>query len=132
MITTAFFLILFFSKKPCKYFNQGKGECPFNARCFYLHAYPDGRIASPRPWRRRHRQDADGETSIISQILLWDFLDDAQENRSQQRDGNGVDVSDELEAFFRRLQMLGIALPGDDDSSSVSTSSGDDDSDDED
>ncbi|KAK2187536.1 hypothetical protein NP493_162g02032 [Ridgeia piscesae] len=49
------------STKPCKYFDQGRGECPFNAHCFYLHAYPDGRKASPRPVRRRRRQDDSGE-----------------------------------------------------------------------
>lgn len=102
------------SKKPCKYFNQGKGECPFNNKCFYLHAYPDGRIASPRPWHRRQRQDADGETSIIGRILLSDFLDEFQENR-RRRPGATQDEADEWETFFMRLQMLGIALPADDD-----------------
>uniref|UniRef100_H2YZX8 RING-type E3 ubiquitin transferase n=1 Tax=Ciona savignyi TaxID=51511 RepID=H2YZX8_CIOSA len=31
------------SNKACKYFDQGRGKCPFGANCFYLHAYSDGR-----------------------------------------------------------------------------------------
>jgi len=30
------------SKKSCKYFDQGRGKCPFGRYCFYLHAFPDG------------------------------------------------------------------------------------------
>ncbi|XP_060035185.1 E3 ubiquitin-protein ligase makorin-1-like [Erinaceus europaeus] len=27
----------------CKYFNKGRGKCPYGASCFYKHGYPDGR-----------------------------------------------------------------------------------------
>lgn len=30
------------SLKDCKYFNKGRGKCPFGNKCFYLHALPDG------------------------------------------------------------------------------------------
>uniref|UniRef100_A0A8C6G627 E3 ubiquitin-protein ligase makorin-2 n=1 Tax=Mus spicilegus TaxID=10103 RepID=A0A8C6G627_MUSSI len=30
-------------EKACKYFEQGKGTCPFGSKCLYHHAYPDGR-----------------------------------------------------------------------------------------
>ena len=46
-------MYVFCSKKHCRHFARGDGKCPFNEKCFYLHAYPDGRIASPRPVRRR-------------------------------------------------------------------------------
>ena len=82
------FLVLFadgnsflvhFSVKACKYFDQGRGECPFNEKCFYKHAYPDGRIASPKPRRRRRqRQNANGELDLIEQIILWDFLEERE------------------------------------------------------
>jgi E3 ubiquitin-protein ligase makorin len=67
-----------FSKKPCKYFDQGRGECPFNENCFYLHAYPDGRLASPKPLRRgRRRENADGgDLDLVQHIILWDFLEE--------------------------------------------------------
>ena len=42
------------SEKPCKYFNQGKNECPFGGACFYLHAYPDGSKAK-MPFPRHHK-----------------------------------------------------------------------------
>lgn len=68
------------SKKSCKYFAEGRGECPFNENCFYLHAYPDGRKASPKPRRRRARQNADGDLDLLSHIILWDFIEDRNEN----------------------------------------------------
>jgi len=79
-----------FSKKHCKHFNRGKGKCPFNEKCFYLHAYPDGRVASPRPVRRRehsdrHRpnrtdysdddDDDDDDVLIADQASLYDIIE---------------------------------------------------------
>ena len=50
LISNGFIFILFIKrKKPCQYFKQGKGECPFYDKCFYLHALPDGSIAPPQP-----------------------------------------------------------------------------------
>lgn len=40
-------------KKPCKYFEQGKGTCPFGGKCLYLHAYPDGTRAEPEKPRKQ-------------------------------------------------------------------------------
>ena len=56
-------------KKPCKYFDEGKGDCPFNENCFYKHAYPDGRPASPKPQRRRQRRNGDGDLDIIGEVM---------------------------------------------------------------
>ena len=58
-------------KKPCKYFDEGKGDCPFNENCFYKHAYPDGRPASPKPQRRRQRKNGDGDLDIIGEVMPW-------------------------------------------------------------
>ncbi|XP_064604731.1 probable E3 ubiquitin-protein ligase makorin-1 [Liolophura sinensis] len=66
------------SGKPCRYFDQGRGECPFNEKCFYLHAYPDGRKADAQPRQRRHRANADGDLDLLQQILLWDFFEENQ------------------------------------------------------
>jgi E3 ubiquitin-protein ligase makorin len=80
------------SKKHCKYFNRGQGKCPFNDKCFYLHAYPDGRIASPRPVRRRvtslqqpHRQHGDHAAQ------LHDGRGDDDEDHGDSTDLEGDD-----------------------------------------
>lgn len=40
-------------KKPCKYFDQGRGSCPFGGKCLYLHALPDGSRAEPDQPRKQ-------------------------------------------------------------------------------
>ncbi|XP_054709680.1 probable E3 ubiquitin-protein ligase makorin-1 [Uloborus diversus] len=68
------------SKKPCKYFKQGEGTCPFGGACFYLHAKPDGtKVELPPPTRRR-RQNQDGELDYMGRIFLWDYLEFREEN----------------------------------------------------
>lgn len=71
------------SNKACKYFKQGTGECPFNDKCFYMHAYPDGTKATPKPRERRRRQNAEGDLDIMARINLWDFLEEF-DNRLDQ------------------------------------------------
>ncbi|OWF51252.1 probable E3 ubiquitin-protein ligase makorin-1 [Mizuhopecten yessoensis] len=66
------------SAKPCMYFKKGEGECPFNEKCFYLHANEDGTIATPKPRQRRRRQNAEGDIDLISQMSLWDFFEERQ------------------------------------------------------
>lgn len=59
------------SAKHCKYFKNGRGECPFAGACFYLHAFPDGRKADmPPPRPRRTRQTTEGELELFRVILL--------------------------------------------------------------
>lgn len=52
-----------FSVKACKYFNEGRGECPFGNKCFYLHALPDGTRADVGPPQRKHRRVFGGNLS---------------------------------------------------------------------
>ncbi|KAH3819545.1 probable E3 ubiquitin-protein ligase makorin-1 [Dreissena polymorpha] len=66
-------------KKPCKYFDEGRGDCPFNDRCFYLHMNPDGTKAAPRPYRRRRRRNAEGEEGLEERVTFWDFFNERQE-----------------------------------------------------
>lgn len=113
-----------FSKKLCKHFDEGRGQCPFGDSCFYLHAYPDGRKASPQASYRRFRQNADGEVSVLRQVRLWDFVDEVQEQRSQAAEqralrDNGDD--DDWQGFFARLQELGFELPSDEDDEGVAS-----------
>jgi len=110
------------SKKPCKHFDQGRGQCPFGDSCFYLHAYPDGRKASPAASRRRFRQNAEGEVSVLRQVRLWDFVDEVQEQRSQAQARHEDDNDDEdWQGFFARLQELGYELPSDEDDNSTAS-----------
>lgn len=62
------------------------GKCPFNEKCFYLHAYPDGRVASPRPVRRRERSehrrrdvsyddDDDDEVIVVNEASLYEVIE---------------------------------------------------------
>lgn len=63
------------SAKPCRYFQEGRGECPFAGACFYQHMYPDGRKAVMPPPRPRRRQNHNGDLEIMERLYLWDFLD---------------------------------------------------------
>lgn len=50
---------------------QGRGECPFAGNCFYLHAYPDGRIAElPPPQARRRRTNQHGEYDVLAVSIV--------------------------------------------------------------
>ncbi|CAK9819857.1 Probable E3 ubiquitin-protein ligase makorin-1 [Anthophora plagiata] len=67
------------STKDCKYFNKGRGECPFGNKCFYLHALPDGTKTDVGP-PVRQRRNADAEVDILRQLILWDFFEE-RDNR---------------------------------------------------
>lgn len=67
--------------KPCRYFNEGKGECPFAGSCFYKHAYPDGRLAELEPPKPRRRGcpglgggGGSRGTSTVANYILWNIL----------------------------------------------------------
>ncbi|XP_037691248.1 probable E3 ubiquitin-protein ligase makorin-3 [Choloepus didactylus] len=36
------------SNKACRYFDEGRGCCPFGENCFYKHAYPEGMGVEPQ------------------------------------------------------------------------------------
>jgi len=56
------------SVKQCKYFEQGKGKCPFGNKCFYLHALSDGTKVDLGPPVRRKLQDANGDIIIVDEV----------------------------------------------------------------
>lgn len=101
------YYLCFCSNKPCKHFDQGRGTCPFNAHCFYLHAYPDGRLASPKPVRRRRRADTQGNVVLVEPLALWDFF--------EERANRETSLEDDLEEMFFQLSLV-HTLTGDDDS----------------
>lgn len=52
------------STKDCKYFEKGRGKCPFGNKCFYLHALPDGTKKDVGP-PLRQRRNADTNIDIL-------------------------------------------------------------------
>ena len=34
------------NKKPCKYFDKGRGYCELGSKCFFRHQLPDGTICN--------------------------------------------------------------------------------------
>lgn len=68
------FFFLLFRKKACKYFEQGKGTCPFGSKCLYRHAYPDGRLAEPE--KPRKQLSSEGTVRVrtlpsLARTLTW-------------------------------------------------------------
>ncbi|KAG9508606.1 E3 ubiquitin-protein ligase makorin-1 [Fragariocoptes setiger] len=67
------------SSKPCKYFDQGRSECPFAGSCFYKHAYPDGRPADlgvPKPRRDNSLRNHVSSVTNYIMLSLFDPADD--------------------------------------------------------
>ncbi|NXF84055.1 MKRN2 ligase, partial [Sclerurus mexicanus] len=82
-------------KKPCKYFEQGKGTCPFGGKCLYLHAYPDGTRAEPE--KPRKQLSSEGTVRFFNSVRLWDFIEDRESRAAPGTDG---DVSELGELFM--------------------------------
>jgi len=59
-------------KTPCKWFNFGKGTCPFSTSCFYAHLNADGTKA-PDPVIRK-LVGADEETQVMKNYTLADYI----------------------------------------------------------
>ncbi|KAM6215353.1 LOW QUALITY PROTEIN: E3 ubiquitin-protein ligase makorin-2 [Rhynchocyon petersi] len=93
-------------KKACKYFEQGKGTCPFGSKCLYLHAYPDGRLAEPE--KPRKQLSSEGTVRFLNSVRLWDFI----ENRESQHIPNTEDVDmTELGDLFMHLSGVESSEP---------------------
>ncbi|CAD5124876.1 DgyrCDS13128 [Dimorphilus gyrociliatus] len=67
------------SEKPCRYWNHGKGDCPFNEHCFYKHTDEQGNPMPPKPKPKRRVRE-DGETENEVHFLLWNFLETRNDN----------------------------------------------------
>ncbi|XP_074692748.1 E3 ubiquitin-protein ligase makorin-2 isoform X2 [Strix aluco] len=84
-------------KKPCKYFEQGKGTCPFGGKCLYLHAYPDGTRAEPE--KPRKQLSSEGTVRFFNSVRLWDFIEDRESRTVTSTD----DEVTELGELFMHL-----------------------------
>ncbi|XP_056603812.1 probable E3 ubiquitin-protein ligase makorin-1 [Triplophysa dalaica] len=87
--------------KSCRYFDEGRGTCPFGANCFYKHAFPDGRIEEPQPQRRQ--TGSNGRNRSSRRTPLWDLLDERENSDS-------FDNEDEEMVTFELSEMLLMLL----------------------
>ncbi|EDO30911.1 predicted protein [Nematostella vectensis] len=96
--------------KPCKYFREGKGTCPFGSSCFYKHAYPDGTIAVEKP---RKFNTADG-VKLAQRFSLWDFVEAEENDRMFDYLDDSDDDYDDYDSL-ERLEALMLWDDSDDD-----------------
>ncbi|KAL0964927.1 hypothetical protein UPYG_G00274550 [Umbra pygmaea] len=88
--------------KACRYFDEGRGTCPFGSNCFYKHAFPDGRLEEPQP--HRPRAGSHGRNRNSRRTPLWDLFDE-RENSS-----DSFDNEDEEMVTFELSEMLLMLL----------------------
>ncbi|XP_061769217.1 probable E3 ubiquitin-protein ligase makorin-1 [Nerophis ophidion] len=94
--------------KPCRYFNEGRGTCPFGSNCFYKHAFPDGRLEEAQPPRRQTGSNSSRNRNS-RQTRLWDILDERGSNDSFDND------DDEMVTFELSEMLLMLLAAGTDD-----------------
>ncbi|KAM6986355.1 putative E3 ubiquitin-protein ligase makorin-1 [Aplochiton taeniatus] len=87
--------------KACRYFDEGRGSCPFGSNCFYKHAFPDGRLEEPQPQRRQ--AGTNGRTRASRRAPLWDIFDERESTDS-------FDNDDEEMVTFELSEMLLMLL----------------------
>ena len=63
-------------KKECKYYNRGKGECPFGNKCFYRHQGEDGKEVDVGPPQKHYRLNSNEDSFVVDRVLLYDFLEE--------------------------------------------------------
>ncbi|XP_015258763.1 probable E3 ubiquitin-protein ligase makorin-2 [Cyprinodon tularosa] len=90
------------SKKACKYFDQGRGTCPFEGNCLYLHAFPDGRLAEPD--RPRKQLSSEGNVRFMNNVRLWDFIEEREQRTVPPMPTLDDDITELRELF---MQMSG-------------------------
>ncbi|XP_073694299.1 probable E3 ubiquitin-protein ligase makorin-1 [Garra rufa] len=92
--------------KSCRYFDEGRGTCPFGANCFYKHAFPDGRLEEPQPQRRQ--TGSNGRNRNSRRTPLWDLFDERENSDS-------FDNEDEMVTFELSEMLLMLLAAGTDD-----------------
>ncbi|KAM9309580.1 putative E3 ubiquitin-protein ligase makorin-1 [Pholidichthys leucotaenia] len=92
--------------KPCRYFDEGRGTCPFGSNCFYKHAFPDGRLEEAQPHRRQTGSNSRNRNS--RRTPLWDILDERESTDS-------FDDDDEMVTFELSEMLLMLLAAGTDD-----------------
>ncbi|XP_068163653.1 probable E3 ubiquitin-protein ligase makorin-1 [Antennarius striatus] len=93
--------------KPCRYFDEGRGTCPFGAICFYKHAFPGGRLEEAQPPRRQPGSNDRNRNS--RRTPLWNIFEE-----QESTDSFGIDV-EEMGTFNLREMLLMLLAAGTDD-----------------
>uniref|UniRef100_A0A8C5F9R4 E3 ubiquitin-protein ligase makorin-2 n=1 Tax=Gadus morhua TaxID=8049 RepID=A0A8C5F9R4_GADMO len=87
------------SKKACKYFDQGRGSCPFGGKCLYLHAYQDGtRAEAEKP---RKQLGSEGTVRFLNSVRLWDFIEEREQRSLPTLPSHDDDVTELRELFMQ-------------------------------
>ncbi|KAK6482831.1 putative E3 ubiquitin-protein ligase makorin-1 isoform X1 [Huso huso] len=95
------------SSKPCRYFDAGRGTCPFGGNCFYKHAFPDGRLEEPQS--RRRQQGSAGRHRTPRRTPLWDLFE------GESNDSFDNDEEEEVVTFELGEMLLMLLASGTDD-----------------
>ncbi|EHB04428.1 E3 ubiquitin-protein ligase makorin-1 [Heterocephalus glaber] len=93
------------SNKACRYFDEGRGSCPFGGNCFYKHAYPDGRREEPQ----RQKVGTSSRYRAQRRNHFWELIEERENSSPFDNDEEEV-VTFELGEM---LLML-LAAGGDD------------------
>ncbi|KAM3833462.1 E3 ubiquitin-protein ligase makorin-1 isoform 1-T1 [Vipera latastei] len=94
------------SNKPCRYFDEGRGSCPFGGNCFYKHAYPDGRREEPQ----RQKVGTSSRYRAQRRNRFWEFIEERESSDPFEND------EDEVVTFeLGEMLLMLLAAGGDDD-----------------
>uniref|UniRef100_A0A673SUK0 RING-type E3 ubiquitin transferase n=1 Tax=Suricata suricatta TaxID=37032 RepID=A0A673SUK0_SURSU len=94
------------NNKACRYFDEGRGSCPFGGNCFYKHAYPDGRREEPQ----RQKVGTSSRYRAQRRNHFWELIE-------ERENSNPFDHDEEEVVTFELGEMLLMLLAagGDDD-----------------
>ncbi|KAM9388940.1 E3 ubiquitin-protein ligase makorin-1 [Phaethornis superciliosus] len=95
------------SNKPCRYFDEGRGSCPFGGNCFYKHAYPDGRREEPQ----RSKVGTSSRYRAQRRNRFWEFIEEQENGDPFETDED----EDEVVAFELGEMLLMLLAAGRDD-----------------
>ncbi|KAM6292532.1 E3 ubiquitin-protein ligase makorin-1 isoform 3-T3 [Porphyrio hochstetteri] len=93
------------SNKPCRYFDEGRGSCPFGGNCFYKHAYPDGRREEPQ----RPKVGTASRYRAQRRNRFWEFIEERENGDPFETD------EDEVVTFELGEMLLMLLAAGGDD-----------------
>nr|XP_013028558.2 E3 ubiquitin-protein ligase makorin-1 isoform X1 [Anser cygnoides] len=93
------------SNKPCRYFDEGRGSCPFGGNCFYKHAYPDGRQEEPQ----RPKVGMASRSRAQRRNRFWEFIEERENGDPFETD------EDEVVTFELGEMLLMLLAAGGDD-----------------
>uniref|UniRef100_A0A8C8REK4 RING-type E3 ubiquitin transferase n=1 Tax=Pelusios castaneus TaxID=367368 RepID=A0A8C8REK4_9SAUR len=93
------------NNKPCRYFDEGRGSCPFGGNCFYKHAYPDGRREEPQ----RQKVGPSSRYRTQRRNRFWEFIEERESSDPFEND------EDEVVTFELGEMLLMLLAAGGDD-----------------